>query len=58
MRENGRGVNLRYSVSTYVNFTMYPPVQLLYANTNKILKVKQITKKEQIQCWCPLHRTT
>jgi hypothetical protein len=27
------GVNhLRYIVSTYVNTTMYPPVQLLYAN--------------------------
>jgi hypothetical protein len=28
------GVNLRYIVNTYVNITMYPPVQLLYANKN------------------------
>jgi hypothetical protein len=33
----GRGrmmewVNLRYFVSTSVNITMYPPVELLYAN--------------------------
>jgi hypothetical protein len=32
------GVNLRYIVCTYVNITMYPPVQLLYAN--KIIKNK------------------
>jgi hypothetical protein len=25
-------INLKYIVSTYVNITMYPPVQLLYAN--------------------------
>jgi hypothetical protein len=25
-------VNLRYVVSTYINFTMYFPIQLLYAN--------------------------
>jgi hypothetical protein len=36
-REGGRrrtmeGVNLRYIVSPYVNITMYPPVQILYAN--------------------------
>jgi hypothetical protein len=30
------GLNLRYIVSTYVNITMYPPAQLLYAN--KIFK--------------------
>jgi hypothetical protein len=29
-------VNLRYTVSSYVNITTYPPVQLLYAN--KIVK--------------------
>jgi hypothetical protein len=29
-----RGVNLRYIISTYVNITMYLPVQLLYANKN------------------------
>jgi hypothetical protein len=28
------GVNLRSVVSTYANITMYPPVQLLYANKN------------------------
>jgi hypothetical protein len=32
------GVNLRYIVSTYVNITMYLPVQLLYANEVKINK--------------------
>jgi hypothetical protein len=32
MRENDGGVNLRYIVSTYVNITVYPPVQLVYAN--------------------------
>jgi hypothetical protein len=37
MKENDRGVKLRYIVSTYVNTTVYPPVQLLYAN--KILKI-------------------
>jgi hypothetical protein len=31
-RENDRGVNVRHIVSTHVNITMYPPVQLLYAN--------------------------
>jgi hypothetical protein len=34
-REEGRmmeGVNLSYIVSTYVNITMYPYVQLLNAN--------------------------
>jgi hypothetical protein len=30
-REKDGGVNLRYVASTYVNITMYPPVQLLYA---------------------------
>jgi hypothetical protein len=29
------GVNLRYFVNTYVNITMYLPVQLLYANNKK-----------------------
>jgi hypothetical protein len=29
------GVNVRYIVSTYVNITLYHPVQLLYANNNK-----------------------
>jgi hypothetical protein len=37
-RENDGGVN----VSTYVNITMYLPVQLLYAN--KILKRKKEKK--------------
>jgi hypothetical protein len=27
-----KGVNLRYIINTYVNITMYPYVQLLYAN--------------------------
>jgi hypothetical protein len=40
------GVNLRYIVSTYVNITMYPPVQLLYAN--KILKNNVDTKSNLI----------
>jgi hypothetical protein len=31
-RDNDGQVNLRYSVSTHVNITMYAPVQLLYAN--------------------------
>jgi hypothetical protein len=30
--EQWRRVNLRYIVSTYANITIYPPVQLLYAN--------------------------
>jgi hypothetical protein len=30
--KGNEGANLRYIVSTYVNITMYPPVQLLYAN--------------------------
>jgi hypothetical protein len=33
------GVNLIYIASTYVNITMYPPIQLLYAN--KIFKKKK-----------------
>jgi hypothetical protein len=43
------GISLRYIVSTYVNITMYPPVQLLYAHKNfKIegiwaLGIKRIT---------------
>jgi hypothetical protein len=36
------GVNLRYILSTYVNVTMYPPVQQLYSNkNNKSLKNSQ-----------------
>jgi hypothetical protein len=31
--ENGGGKSKTY-VSTYINITMYPPVQLLYANKN------------------------
>jgi hypothetical protein len=34
-------VNLTYIVSTYINITIYPPVQLLCAN--KIIKNKRIT---------------
>jgi hypothetical protein len=34
-------VNLKYIVSTYINITMYPPTQLLYANTKKVLKKKK-----------------
>jgi hypothetical protein len=30
-------VNLRYIVNTYVNITMYPSVQLLYANKKEQL---------------------
>jgi hypothetical protein len=33
------GVNLRYIVSTYANVTMYPPIQLLYAN--KIINFRE-----------------
>jgi hypothetical protein len=33
------GANLRYIVSTYVNITMYSPLQLLYAN--KKIKTKE-----------------
>jgi hypothetical protein len=45
--EKGRGrimegVSLRYIVSTYVNVTVYPPVQLLYAN--KIMKKIHVKK--------------
>jgi hypothetical protein len=29
------GISLRYIVSTYVNITLYPPVQLLYVNKKK-----------------------
>jgi hypothetical protein len=37
-RENDGGgkIQLRYTVNIYVNITMYPPIQLLYAN--KIIK--------------------
>jgi hypothetical protein len=31
------GENLRYIVSTYVNITIYPPIQLLYVN--EVLKI-------------------
>jgi hypothetical protein len=34
------GVNLRYIVTTHVNITMYPPVQILYAN-KIILKINK-----------------
>jgi hypothetical protein len=38
--EQWRGqIQLRHTVRTYVNITMYPPVQILYAN-------KIINKKE------------
>jgi hypothetical protein len=32
-------VNLRYIVSTYVNITMYLPVQILYANKINYRKI-------------------
>jgi hypothetical protein len=37
-------VNLRYIISTYVNITMYTPIQILY--TNKFFKIK---KKNNIE---------
>jgi phosphotransferase system glucose/maltose/N-acetylglucosamine-specific IIC component len=43
-------VNLRYIITTYVNITMYPTVQLLYANKNfktKHQKYKQSNQKEK-----------
>jgi hypothetical protein len=40
------GVNLRYTVSTDVNITTYPPVQRLYAN--QILKRKKETSSLEV----------
>jgi hypothetical protein len=34
-REMMEGINLRSIVSAYINITMYPPVQLLYASNKK-----------------------
>jgi hypothetical protein len=39
-RDNDGGGNLRYIVSTYVNIAMDAPIQLLYANNKKKLKIK------------------
>jgi hypothetical protein len=39
-RENNGGVNLRHIVSTYVNITMYPPIQLLYVKKFKQLNFR------------------
>jgi hypothetical protein len=36
-----KGVNLRCIVSTYVNITMYSPVQLLYGNKFKKTKTNK-----------------
>jgi hypothetical protein len=42
-RENDRGVNLRCILRTYINITMYHPVQLLCAN--KQINITSSSKK-------------
>jgi hypothetical protein len=41
------GINLTYILSTYINITMYSPVQQLYAN-NKTIKLKEEDYKSRI----------
>jgi hypothetical protein len=49
------GANLKYIVRSHVNITMYPPVQLLYANNLKFFKLKRtahMLKCSSIQKCC------